>query len=69
MNQGKKIIYAAVYGLGIALGGMFQTATAATLDFAIQPILGEKETKIAFQPLADYIAKISGDKVVIHTAR
>lgn len=69
MNQGKKIIYTGVCGLGIALGGMFQTATAATLDFAIQPILDEKETRTAFQPLADYLAKITGDKVVIHTAR
>jgi len=69
MNQGKKTIYAGVCGLGIALGAMFQTATAATLDFAIQPILGEVETRRAFQPLADFIAKVTGDKVVIHTAR
>lgn len=69
MNQGKKIIYTGLCGLAITLGTLFQTATAATLDFAIQPILGEKETRKAFQPLADFIATVTGDEVVIHTAR
>jgi len=69
MNQGKKIIYTGLCGLAITLGTLFQTATAATLDFAIQPILGEEETRKAFQPLADFIATVTGDEVVIHTAR
>ncbi len=69
MNQGKKLIYTGFCGLAIALGTMFQTASAATLDFAIQPILGEEETRKAFQPLADFLATVTGDEVVIHTAR
>ena len=69
MKQRKKIIYAAVCGAAIALGAMFQTATAATLNFAIQPILGEEATRKSFQPLADYFARVTGDEVVIHTAR
>lgn len=67
--QGKKIIYAGVCGLGIALGSMMQMAQAATLDFAIQPILGEEETKKSFSPLATFIAGVTGEEVVIHTAR
>ncbi|MFW2440841.1 MAG: phosphate/phosphite/phosphonate ABC transporter substrate-binding protein [Arenicellales bacterium] len=69
MKQGKKIIYAAVCGLAIALGAITQTAAAATLNFAIQPILGEEATRKSFQPLADFFAKVTGDEVVIHTAR
>jgi ABC-type phosphate/phosphonate transport system substrate-binding protein len=42
---------------------------AATLDFAIQPILGEEETRKAFTPLAEFFAKVTGDEVKIHTAR
>lgn len=67
--QGKKIIYAGVCGLGIALGSMMQMAQAATLDFAIQPILGEEETVKAFSPLATFIASVAGEEVKIHTAR
>ena len=58
--QGQKIIYAGVCGLGIALGSMLPMAQAATLDFAIQPMLGEKETIGAFSPLATFIAVVSG---------
>lgn len=67
--QGKKIIYAGVCGLGIALGSMMQMAQAATLDFAIQPILGEEETIKSFTPLATFIAGVTGEEVKIHTAR
>lgn len=69
MNQGNKIFYTAAFGLSVALSAMFQTATAATLNFAIQPILSEAATLRTYQPLADFISKATGDKVVIHTAR
>lgn len=52
-------------------------ARAATADilkaepgdivFVIQPILSEEQTKRAFQPLADYLSKASGKRVVIRT--
>ncbi|TAM43385.1 MAG: hypothetical protein EPN55_13965 [Gammaproteobacteria bacterium] len=52
-------------------------ARAATADllkaepgdivFVIQPILSEEQTKRAFQPLADYLGKASGKRVVIRT--
>ncbi len=65
----KSTIIKTLCGLGLALGILFQPATAATLDFAIQPILGEDETRKSFKPLADFIAKVTGDEVNIHTAR
>lgn len=67
--NGKTIILKKMCGLGLVLGILFQPATAATLDFAIQPILGEEETRQSFKPLADFIAKVTGDEVKIHTAR
>jgi len=69
LKNGKKVIVTGICGLGIALSALFQPAMAATLDFAIQPILGEKATVEAFSPLADFFAKITGDEVKIHTAR
>jgi ABC-type phosphate/phosphonate transport system substrate-binding protein len=68
MIKGKKIIHG-ICGLGLVLGTLFQPAIAATLDFAIQPILSEEETRTAFEPLAEFIAKITGSEVKIHTAR
>lgn len=67
--NGRTIITKGLCGLGLALGMLVQPATAATLDFAIQPILGEEETLKSFKPLADFIAKVTGDEVKIHTAR
>jgi len=67
--NGRKIINKGVCGLGLALVMLFQPAMAATLDFAIQPILTEEETVRSFKPLADFIAKVTGDEVKIHTAR
>jgi len=65
----KRIITKGILGLGIVLGMLSQPAIAATLDFAIQPILSEEETRKSFMPLADFIAKVTGDEVKIHTAR
>ena len=57
----KRIITKGILGLGIVLGMLSQPAIAATLDFAIQPILSEEETRKSFMPLADFIAKVTGD--------
>lgn len=65
----KRIITKGILGLGIVLGMLSQPAIAATLDFAIQPILSEEETRKSFMPLADFIARVTGDEVKIHTAR
>ncbi len=67
--HGKKVLYTGICGLGLVLSTVFQPVMAATLDFAIQPILGEEETRKAFAPLAKFIASVTGDEVVIHTAR
>ena len=67
--NGRKAIITGICGLGLSLSALFQPAMAATLDFAIQPILGEEETRKSFQPLADFFAGITGDEVKIHTAR
>ena len=67
--NGRKIIITGICGLGLSLSALFQPAMAATLDFAIQPILGEEETRKSFKPLADFFAKVTGEEVVIHTAR
>ncbi len=69
MKQGKRLILSGIFGIGVFLGTVFQSATAATLDFAIQPILSEPATIKAYKPLAEYIADVTGDEVVIHTAR
>lgn len=69
VSNGKKAITKGLFGLSIVLGMLAQPAIAATLDFAIQPILGEEETRTSFKPLADFIARVTGDEVRIHTAR
>jgi len=69
VSKGKKTITKGLFGLSIVLGMLAQPAIAATLDFAIQPILGEEETRTSFKPLADFIARVTGDEVRIHTAR
>ena len=62
-------IRAVFAGLLLCMAAGLPSAMAADLDFAIQPILGEDETKKAFKPLADYIAKVTGKSITIHTAR
>ncbi len=42
-------------------------AEPGDIVFVIQPILSEEQTKRAFQPLADYLSKASGKRVVIRT--
>jgi ABC-type phosphate/phosphonate transport system substrate-binding protein len=62
-------IRAAIAGLLLCMAAGTPSAMAADLDFAIQPILGEQETAQAFEPLANFIAKVTGKSVKIHTAR
>lgn len=58
---------------GIFLSLFFAAAVPAALGqqnalvFAVQPILSESDTKAAFQPLADYLAKATGQPVRIQT--
>jgi len=42
-------------------------AEPGDLVFIIQPILNEEQTQRAYQPLADYLGKIAGKRVVIRT--
>jgi len=66
---GRKYINAGICGLSLVLSSVVLPTQAATLDFAIEPVLSEKETVQAFTPLAEFIKKVTGDEVVIHTAR
>ncbi|MBI3575572.1 MAG: PhnD/SsuA/transferrin family substrate-binding protein [Gammaproteobacteria bacterium] len=42
-------------------------AEPGDLVFIIQPILNEEQTQRAYQPLADYLGKVAGKRVVIRT--
>jgi len=42
-------------------------ADSSDLRLAIQPVLSESRTRAAFAPLADYLQKVTGRKVVIKT--
>jgi phosphonate transport system substrate-binding protein len=42
-------------------------ADSDKLELAIQPVLSEAKTKKAFKPLAAYLSKITGKKVVVKT--
>lgn len=42
-------------------------AEPGDIVFVIQPILSEEQTRRAFQPLADYLARATGKRIVIRT--
>lgn len=42
-------------------------ARGDTLVLAVQPVLGEAQTREAFKPLADFISKVSGKTCVVYT--
>jgi phosphonate transport system substrate-binding protein len=42
-------------------------AEPGDIVFVVQPILGEDQTRRAFQPLADYLGKTAGRRVVLRT--
>jgi len=44
------------------------TATAADINFGIQPILDQKKAREVFQPLADYLARATGKSVDLKTS-
>ena len=55
---------------GLALlAGTVPLNAGADLDLAVQPVRNEKETVEVYTPLARFIAKVTGQKVNIHTAR
>ena len=59
-------------GLGLASTSVIpaRAATDGLADYlllAIQPILGEEQTRTVYQPLADYLSKVTGKKCRIYT--
>lgn len=69
MNNNLKFICSSVVGVAMCAGLLPMTAAAADIDMAIQPVRSEKETREIYKPLADYLAKVTGQNVVIHTSR
>lgn len=68
-SAGKSLVTIVVTGAFI-VGASFSANAGADKDvlkLAIQPILSEQKTQEAFQPLADYLSKITGKTVVIST--
>lgn len=57
-------------GGALALFVAFTPAHGADGEWTlgVQPILGEQQTKKAFQPLADYLGKIAAKKCVVRTS-
>ena len=53
--------------VGAAAPADILKAEPGDLVFIIQPILNEEQTQRAYQPLADYLGKIAGKRVVIRT--
>lgn len=67
----KGIVRKICLSVGLCLG-LSSTAFAATgsseLFLAVQPVLGEAQTRKAFEPLAQYISNATGNKVTISTS-
>lgn len=65
-----KFIVSTTISLTLLITGM-QTVSAyadsEVLELAIQPVLSEAKTKEAFKPLASYLSKITGKRVVVKT--
>ena len=58
-----------IVGCALALFATSLPANAADeWVLGVQPILGEQQTKKAFQPLADYLGKIASKKIVVRTS-
>lgn len=55
---------AAVLGLSLGAGQVH----AADLNLVVQPILPPEQTREAFQPLADYLTKVTGHQVTLVTS-
>lgn len=69
MKKILKNVYCGAAGIALCAGLMLSTTAAADLNMTVQPVLSEQETVQEYQPLADYIGKITGQKVVIKTSR
>lgn len=63
----RKIACAVALGLGVLACPHAISADPSELRLAIQPVLSESRTRAAFAPLADYLQKVTGKKVVIKT--
>ena len=68
MKRIANLISRSIPGLIVA-ACLLPAAAQADLDMTIHPVQGEEETRKMYQPLADYLSKITGQKVVIHTSR
>jgi len=69
-SRSKGIVRHIILSMGLWLG-LLGPALAVPADqelvLAIQPILSEAQTRKAFQPLAQYISKVTGKKISIST--
>jgi len=68
MKRMTRMIRRGMPGL-LAAAMLMPVVAGADLDMTIQPVRSEKETREMYQPLADYLSRITGQKVVIHTSR
>ncbi len=72
MNISDKFVSGAVRALRVAmaLGALTvpATATAAEINFGVQPILDQKRAREVFQPLADYVGRATGKTVSLKTS-
>ena len=62
-----KTLFAAALSLGATISTYAQNPESSDLRLAIQPVLSESRTRVAFAPLASYLQKVTGRKVVIET--
>lgn len=53
----------------ILTAGLLPLSASADLDLAIQPARSEKDTREVYKTLVDYIARVTGQNVVVHTSR
>jgi len=60
-------ILAAAFGIAACLGA-FSTAHAAEYTLVVQPVQSPETTTTAFQPLADYLSKATGQQIKLVTA-
>lgn len=70
-NQARRHGYVTSLAWTVLLAVLLSLSTPgakADLMLAIQPILTEEKTRTAYQPLADYLGKVVGQKIMIHTS-
>jgi len=53
----------------VGLTGLVPVSAYAELSMAVQPELSEEDTRQLYQPLAEFLSKVTGQDVVVHTSR